>query len=127
MNAFTKSLLALCLAISSQAFAAGAIVVNDEEGAGSDAYAMVVKASSSDMAGRYALYECRSAGMKSCVVAARFEQCGALAVSDRFFRTGTGATAAEAVQNALKNCPGCRVAKAACENAVAETQVASAE
>lgn len=124
MNAFTRSILAACFAFSSQVFAAGAIVVNDEEGAKSDDYAIVTQASSVDMASRYALYECKTSGLKSCVVAARFEQCGALAVSDKFFRTGTGATASLAERNALENCPGCKIARSACESST-DTQMAS--
>ncbi len=124
MNAFTKSIFAACLLLSSQAFAAGAIVVNDEEGANIDDFALVTQASSGEMASRYALYECKSSGMKSCVVAARFEQCGALAVSSKFFRAGTGATPALAERNALENCPGCKIARSACESTT-DTHVAS--
>lgn len=117
MNAWKKAAtgLALCLAVSTQALASGAIAVNQEEGASTEDYSFVSMASSGDMASRYARYECRMQGHKSCVVLARFEQCGALAVSDKFFHVGTGATMAQASRKALEHCAGCVIAKAACE------------
>lgn len=108
--------LAFGLAMSAQALAAGAIVVNDEEGAGPADYAMVSHASSSDRAAREALQDCNAQGLNSCVVMARFQQCGALALSDKFYRVGTGATSAQAMSRALAKCPGCRIAQVACED-----------
>lgn len=126
MNAWKKAAtgLALCFAITSQAFAAGAIVVNDEEGAGTDDYTYVTQASSTERAGQYALYECKTYGMKSCVVAARFEQCGALAASDLMYRAGTGPTAAAAERNAMQRCVNCKIVKSVCEPSD-QTQLAS--
>jgi hypothetical protein len=104
-------------ALSAQVLAAGAIVVNDEEGAGPADYAMVSYATSSERAAQEALQDCRSQGHRSCVVMARFQQCGALALSDKFYRVGTGSTSSQAMKNALEKCPGCRVAQVACEDA----------
>ena len=103
-------------ALSSQAFAAGAIVVNDEEGAGPADYAMVSYAPSGERAAQEALQDCRGQGLKSCVVMARFQQCGALALSEKFYRVGTGTTSAQAMSRALEKCPGCRIAQVACED-----------
>lgn len=108
--------LAAGLAFSIQAHAAGAIVVNDEEGAGPADYAMVSYATSWVQASEDALSDCRGRGLRSCVVLARFQQCGALALSDKFYRVGEGATAAQAMSRALEKCPGCRVAQVACED-----------
>ena len=104
------------LCLSSSAFAAGAIAVNDEEGARDYDFAMVSYASSGERAAQEALAECRAAGNKSCVVLARFQQCGALALSNKFFRVGSGATSAQAMSRALAECPGCRIAQVACED-----------
>jgi hypothetical protein len=103
------------LTLSAQGFAAGAIAVNDEEGAGPAEYAMVSYAPSDERAAQEALQDCRGQGLKSCVVMARFQQCGALALSDKFYRVGTGATSSQAMSRALENCPGCRIAQVACE------------
>lgn len=103
------------LTLSAQGFAAGAIVVNDEEGAGPADYAMVSYASSDERAAQEALQDCRDQGLKSCVVMTRFQQCGALALSEKFYRVGTGATSTQAMSRALDKCPGCRIAQVACE------------
>lgn len=113
------------IAMSTQAFGAGAIAVNDEEGAAEHQFAMVTYAPSDAAAGSDALGECRAQGNKSCVVMARFSQCGALAVSAKFFRTGTGTTAQEASRKALESCPGCRLAQVACDRSVEAMQFAS--
>ena len=111
-----RALVIVGLVFSFQAHGAGAIAVNDEEGARDYDFAMVSYASSSDRAAQEALAECREAGNKSCVVMARFQQCGALAVSNKFYRAGTGATSAQAMSRALADCPGCRIAQVACED-----------
>lgn len=113
------------LAVSTQALGAGAIAVNDEEGAAEHNYAMVTYAASDRAAGEEALGECRAQDNKSCVILARFSQCGALAVSAKFFRTGTGVTASEAARKALEQCPGCRLAQVACDRSVEAMQFAS--
>jgi hypothetical protein len=107
------SALAICLTLSAQAFAAGAIVVNEEEGPADAGYSFVI-APSADLAARYAAAECGIDGYQSCIVALRFEQCGALAASRKNYRAGAGATIAQASERAMKDCPGCRVVKATC-------------
>jgi len=109
------SMFALSILVSAQALAAGAIVVNDEEGPLQTEWFVSVKSGSDEIAARDALSQCRSEGDKSCLVAVRFEQCAALADSSRFYRVGRGSTAAEASENALHDCPGCRIVQTACD------------
>lgn len=109
------STFALSILVSAQALAAGAIVVNDEEGPLQTAWFVSVKSGSDELAARDALSQCRSEGNKSCLVAVRFEQCAALADSSRFYRVGRGSTAAEASENALRDCPGCSIVQTACD------------
>jgi hypothetical protein len=109
------SMLALSLLVSAHAMAAGAIVVDDEEGPAQTAWFVSVKSGSDESAARDALAQCRGEGNKSCLVAVRFEQCAALADSSKFYRVGRGMTAAEASHNALRDCPGCRIVQTACD------------
>jgi hypothetical protein len=109
------SLLALSVLVSAQALAAGAIVVNDEEGPLQTAWFVSVKSGSDEFAARDALKQCRKDGNKSCLVAVRFDQCAALADSSRFYRVGRGSTAAEASENAMHDCPGCAIVQTACD------------
>ena len=50
---------------------------------------------------------------------------GALALSDKFYRVGTGATSAQAMSRALAECPGCRIAQVACEDGGNEARLVS--
>jgi hypothetical protein len=109
------STLALSVLVSANAMAGGAIVVNDEEGPAQTSWFVSVKSGSDELAARNALSQCRSEGNKSCLVAVRFEQCAALADSSKFYRVGRGATAYEASQDALRNCPGCSIVQTACD------------
>jgi hypothetical protein len=109
------SSLALSMLVSTQAFAGGAIVVNDEEGPMQTEWFVSVKHGNDEFAARDALSQCRGEGLKSCLVAVRFDQCAALADSSKFYRVGRGATAMEAAQNALRDCPGCRIVQTACD------------
>jgi hypothetical protein len=111
------STLALCVLVSAHAMAAGAIVVDDEEGMAQTSWFVSVKAGSDENAARDALAQCRSEGNKSCLVAVRFDQCAALADSRKFYRVGRGASAAEAERNAMRDCPGCRIVQSACDAA----------
>ena len=109
------SMLAVSVLVSANAMAAGAIVVDDEEGLAQTAWFVSVKSGSDENAARDALAQCRSEGKKSCLVAVRFEQCAALADSSKFYRVGRGSTAYEASQDALRNCPGCLIVQTACD------------
>jgi hypothetical protein len=109
------SSLALSVLVSTQAFAGGAIVVNDEEGPMQTQWFVSVKHGNDEAAARDALAQCHADGLKSCLVAVRFEQCAALADSSKYYRVGRGSTAMEAGQNALRDCPGCRIVQTACD------------
>jgi hypothetical protein len=104
----------LSITMPLQAFAAGAIAVDDED-RGEAGYGWVIGAKTLDDAGPAAMAECFEGGNKACRVAVRFDACGAYAASWRFSNTGRGATRAEAVANALKNCKDCKVVVADCD------------
>ena len=127
MNSFkaTRWAFVFGVALSFQALGAGAIVVNYEEDARDYDYVMVSHAVSAESAAQEALTECREGGNKSCVVMAKFRQCGALALSNKFYRVGTGATSAQAMSRALAECPGCRIAQVACEDGGNEARLVS--
>ncbi len=110
------AIAALTLTMPLHALAAGAIAVDDED-RGEAGYGWVIGAKTMDDAGPAAMAECFEGGNKACRVALRFEACGAYAASWRFSNAGRGATKAEAIANALKNCKDCRVVVADCETA----------
>lgn len=112
--------LSFGLVASFPALAGGVIVVDEQEGPSPTSYFVSVK-HSDGVAARDALGQCREHGGNSCLVAVRFEKCGALADSSRFYRVGKGASIQEASANALKDCPGCRIVQAACD----ETRLAA--
>ena len=104
---------ALTLVIPFQAFAAGAIAVDEDQDL--TAYGASSGRTNATDAGRIALAKCVETGHHSCKVAVRYEYCGAYAASWRFSSTGTGRTKAEAIKNALRDCKECRVVVADCE------------
>ena len=104
---------ALCLAFPLQAFAAGAIAVDEELNVPS--VSPVTGHATVRDAGKAAMDQCTETGNYSCKVAVRFEQCGAYAASWRFSSVGTGATKAEAIAMAQRDCPECTIVTAACE------------
>ena len=121
MKTIVKGLIAAAsMLAASQALAAGAIVIDSQDGPAPTAYFVAVKGSHQDAAST-ALAQCRAQGHDSCQVAVRFEQCAALADSPKFTRVGTGRTIAEASRYALKDCPGCTLVQAACDG----TRIAS--
>jgi hypothetical protein len=109
----TAALAALCLAIPFQAFAAGAIAV-DEEGTEAG-YGWVIGKKSMGEAGSAAMAECFDGGNKACRIAVRFEACGAYAASWRFSNAGWGATKAEAQAMALRDCKDCKIVVSDCD------------
>jgi hypothetical protein len=105
----------LTFALPLHAVAAGAIAVDDEDGA-TPGYGWVIGQKSTENAGNAAMAECFDGGGKQCRVAVRFEACGAYAASWRFSHAGSGATKAEAIKAALKDCKDCKVVVADCDN-----------
>jgi Domain of unknown function (DUF4189) len=104
---------ALTFLIPLHALAAGAIAVDDENN--EFGYGWVIGKTSMEEASNAAMAECFEGGNKSCRVATRFERCGAYAASWRFSNAGSGATKAEAISNALRNCKDCKIVVADCE------------
>jgi hypothetical protein len=108
------SALFLCAA-SFNAFAFGAIAVDDVAGSTDVGYGVVVGMDSKEEAKAAALKECKSAG-NSCTVALWFKQCGAYANSKEHSGIGYGDTKAIASAQALEACgAGCKVQVAECE------------
>jgi hypothetical protein len=108
------AIAALSLAMPLQALASGAIAVDDEDG-GEAGYAWITGAKSQDTAGWVAMSQCIEAGGKACRVAVRFEACAAYAASWRFSSVGRGPTKASASMMALRNCEGCKIVVADCD------------
>jgi dsRNA-specific ribonuclease len=106
----------LSCALSTSAFAFGAIAVDDEQGMAADEAGWGVGwGSSRSEAERNAMKECRSAGNESCKVAVWFEQCGAY-VGDRVnFAIGYGSTKKAAESMAFKDCPNCKLVVSDCQ------------
>lgn len=113
----TKLFLAAMLlsAASFNAFALGAIAVDDEAGSTDVGYGVVVGMDSQEEAKAAALKECKSAG-NSCKVALWFKKCGAYANSKEHSGIGYGDTKAIASSEALAACGSdCKVQVAECE------------
>lgn len=109
--------LALALALPFNAFAIGAIAVDDEEGQDEPGYGYVTGADSEAEAKAGALKECRKSGNKNCKVAVWFKQCGAYAASKTYSGIGYGNTQRIAEAKALDECGNraCKVIVADCE------------
>lgn len=117
-----KLMMTLCLlmlALSTQAFAAGAIAVDDEEGGGvEDVGYGIGFGKTRDDAGREAMKQCREHGNKNCKVKVRFDGCGAYAVSKNYYGIGWGKTGSQAERAALDQCgrSACKVAVSECDD-----------
>lgn len=112
------STVALTCSLAANAYAYGAIAVDDAEGlaAGDVGYGVSVGWDNRDDAKSAALRECKKGGNRNCEVAVWFETCGAYAVSHSTKGIGYGATIAAAKKMALNQCGGgCRVVVSECE------------
>lgn len=116
---FKKQLCATLagLLLSVNAFATGAIAVDDQVGDDEPGYGLVVGHDDKESASKAALKECRKAGNKACKVVVWFEKCGAYASSKKYYGVGWGATEAAATKMALSKC-----GNSACEVKVAECE-----
>lgn len=105
-------------AVPTVTFAAGAIAVDDEVDleAGDTGYGIGFGNTAAEAAAQ-AMKECRSAGNESCKVVSRFNGCGAVAVSRKFYGAGSGTTEAAAERAALNACGNrnCKVVVSDCE------------
>lgn len=106
----------LVLAISSNAWAIGAIAVDDEAGNREVGYGFVTGYDSKEEAYKAAMAECRNAGNTGCRTVSWFEKCGAYAVSKNYYGAGWGATQKAAEKMALEACGGgCSISVSECE------------
>jgi hypothetical protein len=107
----------LLLALSSSAFAVGAIAVDDEVGESDPGYGYVTGMDSEAEAKKGAMKECRANGNQNCKVVVWFKQCGAYANSRKYAGTGFGATKKVAEARALDECgnAACKIIVSDCE------------
>ena len=97
--------LALFLAQSANAWATGAIAVDDEPGGKpSEAGYGIGFGDDKDSAMKSAMKKCKEAGNDNCSVKVWFEGCGAYASSKKYYGHGLGASASQAAQAALNDC-----------------------
>lgn len=103
--------------MSGNAFAYGAIAVDDQRGEREPGYGFATGRASEENAKRAALSACRESGNHHCKVVVWFKRCGAYATSSRYYGYGYGDTKLIAVRNALESCgrKSCEVVVAKCE------------
>lgn len=106
----------LFLAVT-EAFAAGAIAVDDEAGSkASDVGFGIGTGDTREAAGSDAVAECRKAGNSNCKVAVRYDTCGAYAASREHSGIGWGSSEGAAKGNALEACgSGCKIVVSDCQ------------
>ena len=109
-------LLSLTLAFSSNAFAIGAIAVDDSVGDVEPGYGISVGEETEAAAKKAALKECKKHN-ENCRVVGWFKTCGAYASSKKYYGYGFGATKAIATKAALEMCGqnSCTVVTTECE------------
>lgn len=116
MNAFNRLVLLFAfLVVPMQAFAFGAIAVDDRVGI-EPAYGFSTGEPSRQAAERKALQYCKPYG-SNCRVVVWFETCGAYAASKKVYGYGYGATKTKATAQALEMCGSnqCEVIVAKCQ------------
>jgi hypothetical protein len=109
--------LAAILLLPLNAFAIGAIAVDDNESLAVPGYGLVTGRDSKGSAQRDALKLCAKAGNDGCEVVAWFETCGAYAASQKFYGVGWGSTRDAAEGMAMGNCgnDNCEILISECE------------
>lgn len=109
--------LAISILLPINAFAIGAIAVDDDEALAEPGYGLVTGRASKEEAQRDALKLCAKAGNQGCVVVAWFETCGAYAASQKFYGVGWGRTLAIAETMAMEKCgnDNCEIFISECE------------
>lgn len=107
----------LAFLTSNQAFAFGAIAVDDEVGETDPSYGFVTGEETREAAQRKALKYCKEYGGEDCRVVVWFKQCGAYAASKKYYGYGYGPTKAKATSDALEMCGknSCKLVVAECE------------
>lgn len=110
-------MITLGLFASGNAFAVGAIAVDDSVGEKDPAWGVSTGEDSEAAAKKAALKLCKENG-DNCKVVAWFKTCGAYASSNKFYGYGYGATKKVATTKALEMCgnKNCKVVVAECED-----------
>ncbi|MBF0133215.1 MAG: DUF4189 domain-containing protein [Magnetococcales bacterium] len=103
--------------VAPNAWAVGAIAIDDQMGDDEPAYGVAVGEDDKRSAKRAALKYCRQEGGSNCRFIVWFETCGAVAVSEDYYGYGYGRTKAKATADALKMCGSneCNIVSAECE------------
>ena len=109
-------LLSLGLLFQGNAFAIGAIAVDDSVGEKDPAWGISTGEDSEAAAKASALKACKENG-ENCKVVGWFKTCGAYASSAKYFGYGFGATKAIATNKAMEMCAqnSCKLVTAECE------------
>ncbi len=117
MQKMKQASLAACLLLPINAFAIGAIAVDDDESLAEPGYGLVTGRDSKEAAQRDALRLCARAGNQGCRVVAWFETCGAYAASRKFYGVGWGRTSNAAETMAMEQCGNdqCEILISECE------------
>ena len=117
MKKISTALFCLALFAHSNAFAFGAIAVDDSVGEKDPAYGISVGEDSEASAKKAALKFCKENG-EDCKVVGWFKTCGAYASSTKYFGYGFGATKAVATGKAMEMCGqnSCKLVTAECED-----------
>ncbi|MBF0436641.1 MAG: DUF4189 domain-containing protein [Magnetococcales bacterium] len=110
-------MLLACFHLTPQAWAIGAIAIDDQMGEDEPAYGVAVGEDDKESAKRLALRYCRQYGGENCRFIVWFETCGAVAVSKKYYGYGYGRTKAKATADALNMCDNnnCNIVAAECE------------
>lgn len=113
---FAYLTLALSLAVSGPALAAGAFAIDGDQGqaAGDEGYG-IGWGDDRDAAEAAAMQQCRKAGNDSCHVVARFDTCGAFVSNRTSYGVGWGKTELAAQSMAFDKCPDCKLVLSECE------------
>ena len=116
MKKIIAALFCVAFFAHTNAFAFGAIAVDDSVGEKDPAYGISVGEDSEAAAKKAALKFCKENG-EDCKVVGWFKTCGAYASSKKYYGYGFGATKAAATTKALEMCGqnSCKVVTAECE------------
>ena len=116
MKTLVSLMLVAGIALPFNAFAIGALAVDDAAGE-EVGYGFFTGANSEASAKSGALKECKKAGNDNCRVLGWFKTCGAYAASKNYYGYGFGATKGAAETMARKECgnSACKIRVSECE------------
>ncbi|MBF0294594.1 MAG: DUF4189 domain-containing protein [Magnetococcales bacterium] len=106
------------LLLPTDAFAYGAIALDDQPGDEDPAYGFSINEDSKASAKASALRYCREYGGTNCRIIVWFETCGAVAISRKYRGYGYGRHKQKAIDDALDMCGSkrCEIVAAECES-----------